>query len=317
MDISSMKVAGIDTGKMELTVCILPGEFRRAFRNDGNGIAALASFCREHGVLRAGIEATSIYHRKAMAALAAEGIAVAELQPRQMKGFAQALLHWSKSDPLDAYVIARLTQVIDKTRPVRGEALEKRAETLTFIELVEDRIVVLKTSIDRYSQPALKAGLERDIKALEKRKKRLIGRLEKELRADPAEARRLDLLLSIPGLGTRTALALLIRMPELGYLERQEVASLAGVAPFPHDSGAIKGERHIYGGRSRLRKSAFACAFTAAMHWNKELNIFYKRLAAKGKAHTLIVVACTRKLLILANAILQRGTPWQDREVMP
>ena len=115
----------------------------------------------------------------------------------------------------------------------------------------------------------------------------------------------------------RTAIGFLIRMPELGHLGREQAASLAGLAPHLCDTGQFRGERHIYGGRERFRHTAFMAAFAAAMQWNEDLQVFYRRLLAHGKTHTAAVVACARKLVILANAILARGTPWQDKRVMP
>jgi transposase len=317
MSNDNMIVAGIDTAKDSLVVCILPGEVRRVFGNGPAGIAALVELCRGAGVVRAGIEATSIYHRAAMKALRAAGIEVAELQPRQVKGFAQAVLRWSKSDPIDAHVIARLTQVIGKVRSGHPENIEALAESLTYIEQLEERGAQLKTSLERFGSAAIKAAIKRDIKAVAKRRKKLLEKLEAELCEDPALRGRFELLVSIPGLGPRTALGFLIRMPELGSMRREETASLAGLAPHLFDTGKFQGERHIYGGRARLRKTAFLAAFSAAMHWNADLKRFRARLLARGKTHTAAVTACARKLVVLANAILARGTPWKPKPVMP
>ena len=125
-------------------------------------------------------------------------------------------------------------------------------------------------------------------------------------------AKRFDLVLSIPGIGERTALALVIRMPELGQISREEAAALAGLAPFDNDSGQYRGQRKIAGGRGRLRKSLFAAALPAAFKWNKALIELYGRLRAKGKEHNLALIACARKLLIFANTVVQRGTPWVE-----
>jgi transposase len=120
-------------------------------------------------------------------------------------------------------------------------------------------------------------------------------------------------VLSIPGIGERTALALLIRMPELGRVSREQAAALAGLAPFDDDSGKHRGQRHIAGGRARLRRSLFAAALPAAFRWNKALVALYARLTANGKAHTAALIACARKLLIYANTVVQRGTPWTEK----
>jgi transposase len=123
-------------------------------------------------------------------------------------------------------------------------------------------------------------------------------------------ARRLDLVLSVPGIGDRTAIAIIVRMPELGRISREQAAALAGLAPFDADSGNHKGQRHIAGGRSRLRRSLFAAALPAAFRWNDALVQFYRRLLARGKAHNAALTACARKLIIYANTVVQRGTPW-------
>jgi transposase len=120
-------------------------------------------------------------------------------------------------------------------------------------------------------------------------------------------------VLSIPGIGERTALALIIRMPELGCISREEAAALAGLAPFDDDSGKHRGQRHIAGGRGRLRRSLFAAALPAAFRWNKALIVLYARLVADGKAHKPALIACARKLLIYANTVVQRGTPWTEK----
>jgi transposase len=317
MSIDNMKVAGIDTGKGELHVCLLPSGVRLTVANNPAGIAKLVAKCLEAGTGRAGIEATSIYHRRAAWALRKAGIVVVELQPRQGRAFAEALLQWAKNDPIDAFIVARLTQALDVVRAAPDAAIEGFAEFLTYIEQLEDRIVRLKTSLERYSCARLKLQIDRDIKRLEKCRLRELRKLEGELRKIDSLSVRLDLLLSIPGVAERTALAFLIRMPELGTLSREQAARLAGVAPLDDDSSKHKGERHIYGGRSRLRKTAFMAAFVAAMHWNDDLKIFYRRLRERGKAHVEAIIACARKLIIYANTVLARGTPWEVRRGMP
>jgi transposase len=317
MDIHSMKVAGIDTGKDELCICFLPGDICFKASNDAAGIALLVERCLAAGIVRAGIEATSIYHRKAAEALRAAGIETAELQPRQVRAFATALLQWSKTDPIDANVIARLTQVLDKVRPGKDGRIEAFAEHLTFIEHLEERMAWLKTSLERFEDVRFREKILAEVKALRKSRLAELRLLEAALRQDKALALRLDLLLSIGGVGLRTALGFLIRMPELGSMSREQAARLAGLAPCDDTSAKRTGERHIFGGRARLRKTAFMAAFAAASHWNPDLKAYYKHLRQRGKAHTSAVTACARKLIILANTILQRQTPWQDKRGTP
>jgi transposase len=112
------------------------------------------------------------------------------------------------------------------------------------------------------------------------------------------------------GIGAITALSIVVRLPELGQLSREEVASLAGLAPFVHQSGKRKGETHIGGGRARLRRALYAAAQPASFRWNPALQALYRRLTERGKSHKSALVACARKLLVYANAVVQRGTPW-------
>jgi transposase len=317
MTYHSTKAAGIDTGKYELHVCLLPGEERLTLANSPEGIALLVERLKRARIKRVAIEATSIYHRACARALARARIKVAVAQPRQARAFAEALLEWSKADAIDAYVLARFAQVFDTPRPVADAKLEALAEVMTYVEQLEERIVWLKTSLERFQAERLVAAIRADIKTLEKRRAAELRKLEARLRQDRRLGERLDLLLSIPCVAERTALSLLIRMPELGTMTRQQAARLAGLAPCLYESGKFKGERHIYGGRARLRKALYMAAFTGACRWNRDLQTFYKRLLARGKAHTAAVTACSRKLVILANAILARATPWQPREVMP
>ena len=313
----SMKAAGVDTGKDELHAHILPGGESFCVKNNDAGVEELVARCRKAGVERVAIESTSIYHRLAARALARAGIETALAQPRQSRAFAEAILKWSKSDPIDAFVLARFAQVLDTVRPLAPEKTEAMAEALTFIEELEERCAWLKTTRERFKDPRILKAIDRDIKAIGRQRAAELVRLEARLRTDEALAARLDLLLSIPCVAERTALCLLIRMPELGAITREETASLAGLAPVMHESAKFKGQRHIYGGRAKVRKSLFMAAFTGATRWNPELKAFYQRLVAKGKAHVEAVTACARKLAILANTILHRGTPWKSREVMP
>lgn len=153
--------------------------------------------------------------------------------------------------------------------------------------------------------------MARDVARHERRAAAELKRIAHSLRQHPDLARRLDLVRSVPGIGERTALALLLRLPELGRVSREEAAALAGLAPFDNDSGTRHGARRIAGGRARLRRSLYAAALPAAFRWNPALKALYQRLTARGKAHKAALVACARKLLVYANTVVQRGTPWE------
>jgi transposase len=135
--------------------------------------------------------------------------------------------------------------------------------------------------------------------------------LEKEIRRHDDLAGRLDLIASIDGIGMKTALLILVRIPEIGRLSREEVAALVGFAPYDDDSGSRHGQRHISGGRKRVRAGVYAAALPASRLHNPLLKALYERLRAAGKAHKVALVACARKLMIFVNTVVARGTPWQ------
>lgn len=314
---SSIKVAGIDTGKFELVVAVPPAAGVSRFKNTPEGWGELAGLLRREGVERVGIEASGPYHMGVMEHLRGEAFQVVELQPLQVKAYARFRLKRAKNDKIDAHLIAEVTAALKGVPKSPDRRFVPMAEALTFIDQLSDEIVRLKTRQERFADPRYGSFFKAEIKRLKRRVAAELKRLEKAVRAEADLERRLELLTSIDGIGLPTALDLLIRMPELGSLTREEVASLAGLAPLDDDSATRRGQRHIAGGRKRPRNSLFMAAFAAAMHWNKELMVFYRRLRAKGLEHTPAVVACARKLLIFANTVLARGTPWQKERGMP
>ncbi len=235
------------------------------------------------------------------------------LQPLQVKAYARVHLRRAKNDKLDAVLIAACTATIDQPRIEPDGRLAKLAQHLTFVEQIEEDIARFKVRLEHVGEARLRRLVVADLARLKRRRSAELSRIATALRAYDDLARRLDLVLSIPGLGERTAIALIIRMPELGRISREEAAALAGLAPYDDDSGKHKGQRHIAGGRGRLRRSLFAAALPAAFHWNKALIDLYRRLMARGKAHNAALIACARKLLIYANTVVQRGTPWTER----
>lgn len=305
--------AGIDTSKAKLDIAVHGRTERWQVANALPGWRALAANLAKAGVTRVGIEATGGYERGVVEHLRAAGFIMLVLQPVRVKAFGQVHLRRAKNDALDAELIAACTAAIDDPRIAPDPRLAEIAGYLTFLEQIEEDIARLKTRLEHVEEPALRRIVNSDIARLKARKTAQIRSLAKRLRAHSDLERRLDLVLSIPGIGERTALALIIRMPELGQISREEAAALAGLAPFDDDSGKRRGQRHIAGGRGRLRRSLFAAALPAAFRWNKALVALYARLVAAGKAHKSALIACARKLLIYANTVVQRGTPWTEK----
>jgi transposase len=305
--------AGIDTSKSKLDVAVHGRTEHWQVANSLAGWRVLAAKLIEAGVSRVGIEATGGYECGVVGHLRAAGFMVSVLQPVQVKAFGKVHLRRAKNDVLDAVMIAACAAALDQDRIAPDARLAELARHLTFLEQIEEDIRRFKTRLEHIDEPRLRRLVLGDAARLKARRLAQIRYIARQLRSHPDLATRLDLVLSIPGIGERTALALLIRMPELGRVSREEAAALAGLAPFDNDSGQHRGQRRIAGGRARLRRSLFAAALPAAFRWNKALMALYARLIAAGKAHNAALIACARKLLIYANTVVQRGTPWAEK----
>jgi transposase len=305
--------AGIDTAKHKLDVAVHEGSARWQVENSLPGWRSLAAKLSAAGVARVGIEASGGYEGGVVRHLRVRGFIVLVLQPIQVRAYARLRLRRAKNDALDAVLIAACAAAVAQPRAEPDPRLADLAAHLTFVEQIEEDTVRLKTRLEHIEDKRLRRIALADIVRLKARRAAELQRIAKQLRRHDDLARRLDLVLSIPGIGERTALALVIRMPELGRVSREEAAALAGLAPFDNDSGQHKGQRHIAGGRGRLRRSLFAAALPAAFRWNKALIALYARLMARGKAHNAALIACARKLLIYANTVVQRGTPWTEK----
>lgn len=312
MSKSSTKCAGIDVSKKTLEIAVHESKERFDETNDALGHEQIVTRLKAAGVGRVGLEASGHYEAKLVRALRKAGFEVLVLDPGQVHGFRRFKQRRAKTDPIDAALIAAVTAAYDTIKPAPDERLEPMAERLTLIEQITEDIARIKTRRDRFENKSIARYLAGEIARLTKRRKAEIARLIAELSRLADLKRRFELLLSIPGIGQLMALTLVVRMPELGAMSRAEAAALVGVAPFNRDSGEHAGERHIQGGRHRVRRMAFLAAFTASQHWNPILKALYRRLISVGKHHKVAVTACARKLIEIANAILTRGTPWTD-----
>ena len=306
--------AGIDVGKSSLFFAVAGGRGAGRCDNSPEGRARLVAALQEAGVERVGLESTGSYHFEIAEDLRAAEFEVVVLQPVQVRAYATFKLRKAKSDPIDAALIAHCVAAVDDPRAPPDPRLAPLAEHLTFIEQLDEDLVRAKTRRDRYRDARLRQGLEDEIKRLTALKRAELRLLVAALRADKALAHRLDLLISIDGVGERTAVTLVVRVPELGRMSREEAASLLGVAPYIHESGRFKGQRRTGGGRARARTSLFAAAQVAARRWNPALIALYDRLIKAGKPHNVAIIACVRKMIIFANAVLARNEPWTQSQ---
>lgn len=306
--------AGIDTGKDKLDIAVHGAAEAFAVTNGAAGHRELAAWLRKRRVNRVGIEATGGYEKAVVAELRAKGFEIVVFQPRQVRAYADYRLRRAKNDAIDAALIAACTAAVETVHPAPDSRLADLAGHMTFIEQSEEDVARLKTRLESQRDPRLRQLIEEQIKASKALRRAELARLAAALRAQVDLCQRLELVLSVPGIGLRTALAILIRLPEIGALSREQAAAMAGLAPFDKDSGHHRGDRHIAGGRGRLRKALYAAALPASFRWNQNLVATYKRLIANGKTHKVALIACARKLLIYANTVVARGTPWTVAE---
>jgi transposase len=309
----TMVCAGIDTGKHKLDVAVAEGSHRLQVANSPDGHTALSAWLRKHRVKRVGIEATGGYEQAVVARLRRDGFLVIVFQPAQVRAYAKFHLQRAKNDKIDADLIAACTAATKKIHAPPDPRLAPFAEHLTLVEQLTEDIAHVKTRRESCRDQRIRRYWNDEIA-------RLKGLLRIELKALVAAIRqhndlatRLDLIVSVGGIGLKTAVAILVRMPEIGRVTREQAAALAGLAPYDDDSADQVGVRHIEGGRERLRKSLYTAALAAAFYWNPQLKISYRRMIAAGKPHKVALVACARKLLIYANTVVQRGTPWTER----
>jgi transposase len=306
--------AGIDVSKDKLDVGLFPGGQHLSVAYTQEGLAALDRFVAAHKVARIGFEASGGYEWRLLAHLRKGVIAAARFQPGQIKAFGKSRLQRAKNDRLDALLIAQFTASQSELPKLPDETLDGLAGHLTYIEQIEDRTATLKTMLEASRDPRIRRAQMADIKRLQARRGTELALLVKTIRAKADLARKLELIVSIKGVGQRSALALLVRMPEIGALTREQAAALAGVAPYDNDSGTRNGRRCVAGGRQRLRKSLFMAAFCAT-RWNRDLKATYLHLMERGKHHLTAVIAVARKLVILANSVVARDRPWTEKNV--
>jgi transposase len=312
MSKSSTICAGIDTGKHKLDVTLEGRSHELQVANTPAGHRQLSNWLRKHRVSRTGIEASGGYEQEVVRRLRQDGFVVVVFQPAQVRAYAMFHLQRAKNDKIDAGLIADCTAVVKKIHAPPDARLAPFAQRLTFIEQINEDIACLRTRRESCRDERIWRHWSDEIRRLKALLKRELREVVADMQQHADLAKRLDLILSVDGVGLPTAVAILVRMPEIGTVTREQAAALVGFAPYDDDSSDYVGKRHIAGGRERLRTALYAAALPAAFHWNPQLKVLYKRLIARGKPHKVALVACARKLLIYVNTVVERGTPWSD-----
>jgi transposase len=302
---------GIDVSKARLDVAMHPSAEKLSVSNDEAGIGALVQRLSEVKPALIVLEATGGLERSIAGALGSAQLPVVVVNPRQVRDFAKATGQLAKTDRIDALVLARFAEAVrPPLRPLPDEvSLELRALIARRRQLIE-MMVAERNRLSAASR-AVRKRIEAHLRWLEAELERADKDLDQAIRQSPIWREHEDLLKSVPGIGPIVSRTLLAELPELGVLNRKQIAALAGIAPFNRDSGTFRGRRGIWGGRASVRAALYMAALVASRR-NSVIRAFYKRLRENGKAPKVALVACMRKLLTILNAMIKHNTRWSE-----
>jgi transposase len=306
---STLLAFGIDVSKRQLEMAAHDPDRAWTFSNDAAGQQALLAVCRELSPTLIVLEASGGFERGVVAALSVAGWPVVLANPRQVRDFARSTGQRAKTDRLDAHVLAQFAAAVRPTpRPLADAETAELAALLARRRQLIDMLVAERLR-RRQALAAVRADLTQHIRWLEHRVKRVDRDLDRWIQRSPLWRGKEDLLRSVPGIGPTIARTLLARLPELGQLPRQQLAALAGLAPFARESGTWRGRRHIAGGRRDVRHMLYLAALSAA-RCNPVLKARFARLRTAGKPAKVALIAIARQLLSILNAIVRTQQPW-------
>jgi transposase len=300
---------GVDVSKSRLDVATQPRGERQTFANEAEGFEALIAYLRPLQPVRVVLEATGGYQVPAASALAGAGLPVVVVNPRQVRHYARATGRLAKTDAIDAEVLADFAQAVrteprslpDETARELMARMARRRQLSEMLTMERNRLPQAPESLRSDIRDHI-AWLERDLRDLDRD-------LGARVRSSAVWREKDDLLQSVPGIGPTISCVLLADLPELGQLNRQQIAMLVGVAPLNCDSGQSSGRRHCWGGRAPVRSALYMAALVAS-RYNPVIRAFYQRLRQAGKAPKVALIACARKLVVILNTILKTRQPW-------
>lgn len=303
------KYVGIDISKGRLDVAVLPQREKWEYANDETGIGELVTRLKKLSPKLIVVEPTGGLEVMLTASLCAEDLKVAVVNARQIRDYARATGKLAKTDNLDALVMAEFALAIkpqvrelpDECTQAIKASVSRRRQLLGMLTAEKNRLAI--------AHKYLRANILAHIEWLKKEIENLDRELRQEIERSPIWREKDNLLRSIPGVGKVLSATLLAELPELGKLNRRQVAALVGVAPFNRDSGTLRGKRSVWGGRSKVRAALYMGALVASRH-NPVIRDFYRRLCAAGKPKKVALTACMRKLLTIINAVLKHRVPW-------
>lgn len=303
------RFVGVDVSKAQLDIALRPEDVRYTVAYGAAEVDALVGRLREASPTLIVLEATGGLERSVVRALVAAGLPVIVVNPRQVRDFAKATGQLAKTDRLDAGVLARFAEAVRPVlRPHPDAATEALAALLARRRQVLEMLTAEKNRLRQAAKP-LQRRIRVHIRWLAAELGHLDTELDEAIRQSPIWREQDELLQGVPGVGPVLSRTLLAELPELGTLNRKQIAALVGVAPFNRDSGALRGKRAVWGGRAPVRTVLYMAALVATKR-NAVICGFYRRLRTAGKAHKVALVACMRKLLTILNAIMIQRIPW-------
>lgn len=305
--------AGIDVSKDSLDLAISQEAQAVRYRNDSDGIQQLLALLNEAQPLLVVMEATGGYETPVAAAVAAAGLSVAVVNPRQVRDFAKATGQLAKTDAIDARVLAAFAKAVrPEARPLPDDTTRELQAMLSRRAQIVQMITSESNRLGCTTSQRVRGEIIEHIAYLQRSMKKAEADIDSHIQSSPVYKAKDSLLQSVKGVGPQTARTLLLSLPELGQLSRQQIAGLVGVAPLNRDSGRFRGRRSIWGGRAAVRAVLYMGALSATRH-NPAIRSFYDRLLAKGKPKKVAIVACMRKLLVILNAMTKNNTPWSPQ----
>lgn len=304
---------GIDVAKDTFNVAASPSVLKTCLPNTPDGYRQLCQSLKNHNIALIVLEATGGYERPIVAELLEANLPVVVVNPRQVRDFANGMGQWAKTDPIDAQVLAKFAQIV-KPAP----KTHSTPQTTELAELVRRRRQLndLRTQESNrllmIHHPKVKKSIQKMIKTLNFQIDEIDHLIREHIDADDNFKNKDRILRSAPGVGPQTSAMLIANLPELGSLNRQEIAALAGLAHWDRSSGKYDGKAHIWGGRKDVRSVLYMAAFTAC-RFNPVIRTLASRLKQKGKAYKVVITACMRKLLIILNTMIRNQSLWTPK----
>ena len=304
---------GIDVGKETLQIAASPDVVKTCLPNTPEGHRKLCKILKNHTVALIVLEATGGYERPVVAELLSESFPVVVANPKQVRDFAKGMGQLAKTDPIDAAILAQFAQIVQPTS--KSHSTPQIAELTEMVRRrrqLNDLRTQESNRLATIYNKQVKKSIHKMIKTLDSQIAQIDKLIREHIDADDNFKSKDHIIQSTPGVGPQTSAMLIANLPELGFLNRQQIAALAGLAPWDRSSGKYRGKAHIFGGRKDVRSVLYMAAFTAC-RFNPVIRQLHQRLTAKGKPYKVVLTACMRKLLVILNTMIRNQTLWNPK----